>query len=171
MNLNASIIDQRLAGVQAEIATRAADELNLHDPGRLKSLAFVYLCVQTLLDLDMEVVAFELELEPLLARGIPVATALSRYPSVRRDLAFVVAEGVAWGAVKATAEAAAGPALRDLRLFDRYAGKGMETGFKSFAMALILQDDSRTLTDRDVDAAVAAVVAALHAEHGAVIRG
>ena len=54
MNLNASIIDQRLAGVQAEIATRAADELNLHDPGRLKSLAFVYLCVQTLLDLDME---------------------------------------------------------------------------------------------------------------------
>ena len=46
MNLNASIIDQRLAGVQAEIATRAADELNLHDPGRLKSLAFVYLCVQ-----------------------------------------------------------------------------------------------------------------------------
>ena len=54
MNINASIIDQRLVGVSSEIAARAADELNLHDPGRLKSLAFVYLCVQTLLDLDME---------------------------------------------------------------------------------------------------------------------
>ncbi len=127
--------------------------------------------LQRALDIDAEVYGFELELEPLLERALPRAQAMSKYPSVRRDLAFVVAEGVAWGAVKATAEAAAGPALRDLRLFDRYAGKGMETGFKSFAMALILQDDSRTLTDRDVDAAVAAVVAALHAEHGAVIRG
>ena len=56
-----------------------------------------------------------------------------------------------------------GPLLRDLRLFDRYVGKGVETGFKSLAMGLILQDDSRTLTDRDVDAVVAAVVAALRA--------
>jgi phenylalanyl-tRNA synthetase beta chain len=46
----------------------------------------------------------------------------------------------------------------------------VETGFKSLAMALILQDDSRTLTDRDVDAAVASVVAALEQEHGAAIR-
>ena len=69
------------------------------------------------------------------------------------------------------ARMAAGPSLRDLVLFDRYAGKGVETGFKSLAMGLILQDDSRTLTDRDVDAVVAGVVAALQGEHGAVIRG
>jgi phenylalanyl-tRNA synthetase beta chain len=55
-------------------------------------------------------------------------------------------------------------------LFDRYAGKGVETGFKSLAMGLILQEESRTLTDRDVDAAVASVTAALQQEHGAVIR-
>jgi phenylalanyl-tRNA synthetase beta chain len=55
-------------------------------------------------------------------------------------------------------------------LFDRYAGKGVETGFKSLAMGLILQEESRTLTDRDVDAAVAAVTAALQQEYGAVIR-
>ena len=67
-------------------------------------------------------------------------------------------------------EAAAGPTLRALRLFDVYAGKGVESGFKSFAMALILQDESRTLTDRDVDAVVAAVSAALAQEHGATIR-
>ena len=54
MNINASIIDQRLAGVQDEIRDRAADELNINDAGRLKSLAFVHLCVKTMLDLDVE---------------------------------------------------------------------------------------------------------------------
>ena len=127
--------------------------------------------LQRQLDLDMEVVAFELELEPLLARGIPVATALSRYPSVRRDLAFVVAEELPWAAVAASVRAAAGPVLKQLRLFDRYQGKGVEPGFKSLAMGLILQGDSRTLTDREVDAVVADVVAALRGEHGAEIRG
>ena len=52
MNLNASIIDQRLKGVQDEIREWARDELKLTDEGRLRSLAFVYLCVKTMLDLD-----------------------------------------------------------------------------------------------------------------------
>ena len=54
MNINASIIDQRLAGVQDEIRDRAADELIINDAGRLKSLAFVHLCVKTMLDLNVE---------------------------------------------------------------------------------------------------------------------
>jgi phenylalanyl-tRNA synthetase beta chain len=126
--------------------------------------------LQRTLDLDTDVVAFELDLATLLDRAIPKAGALSRYPSVRRDLAFVVPEAVAWAALSATARRAAGPSLRDLVLFDRYAGKGVETGFKSLAMGLILQEESRTLNDRDVDAAVAAVTAALQQEHGAAIR-
>ena len=126
--------------------------------------------LQKALDLDVDVVAFELDLEPLLARPLPRAAALSRYPSVRRDLAFVVPDAVAWAAVAASVKAAAGPSLRDLCLFDRYAGKGVESGFKSFAMGLILQDESRTLTDRDVDAVVASVTAALERDHGAAIR-
>lgn len=54
MNLNASIIDQRLTGVQTEIAQWAHDELNVIAPDRLKSLAFIYLCVKTMLDLDAQ---------------------------------------------------------------------------------------------------------------------
>jgi phenylalanyl-tRNA synthetase beta chain len=122
------------------------------------------------LDLDVDVVAFELDLAPLLARPLPRAGTLSKYPSVRRDLAFVVAEHVSWAAISASVEAASGPCLKHLRLFDRYAGKGVETGFKSLAMGLILQEDSRTLTDRDVDAVVADVTAALQRDHGARIR-
>ena len=56
-------------------------------------------------------------------------------------------------------------------LFDRYQGKGVENGFKSLAMGLILQDESRTLTDRDVDAVIASVTEALQREYGAAIRG
>ncbi|MDQ3495347.1 MAG: phenylalanine--tRNA ligase subunit beta [Pseudomonadota bacterium] len=122
------------------------------------------------LGIDQRVVALEVDLVPLQRRAVPRLLALSRFPSVRRDLAFVVSEAVPWAALSETVQRAAGPALRDLRLFDRYLGKGVESGCKSLAMGLILQDDSRTLTDRDVDAVVARVIAALQGEHGARMR-
>jgi len=53
-NINASIIDQRLLGIQEEIREQAETDLGIKDSGRLKSLAFLYLCVKTLLDLDTE---------------------------------------------------------------------------------------------------------------------
>ncbi len=126
--------------------------------------------LQKALDLDAPVVAFEVELAPLQRRALPVATGLSPYPSVRRDLAFVVPETVSWAALESSVRAAAGPSLRDLTLFDRYVGKGVETGCKSLAMGLILQEESRTLTDREVDQVVAEVIAALRGQHGAEIR-
>src|SRR5690606_13689002 len=89
------------------------------------------------MDLDQAVVAFELDLSPLLARPVPKAAALSRFPSVRRDLAIVVPEDVQWESLANTVRTAAGPSLRGLQLFDRYVGKGVESGFKSLAMALI----------------------------------
>jgi DNA-binding transcriptional MerR regulator len=61
--------------------------------------------------------------------------------------------------------------VRQVTLFDRYVGQGVEPGFKSLAMGLILQDKSRTLTDRDVDAVVTEAVAAMEREHHARIRG
>ncbi|GAA4862254.1 phenylalanine--tRNA ligase subunit beta [Luteimonas vadosa] len=123
------------------------------------------------LDLDHRVLAFEADLAVLQRRRIPGARPLSKFPSVRRDLAFVVPEDVAWAAVSGTVRAAAGPVLRGLELFDRYVGKGVESGCKSLAMGLILQEDSRTLTDREVDEVVARVIAALQGDHGAVMRG
>lgn len=123
------------------------------------------------MDIESDVYAFELDLEPLTARRLPRAGELSRFPAVRRDLAFLVPEQVAWADLAATVRQAAGPLLRDLNLFDRYVGQGVEPGFKSLAMGLILQDKSRTLTDRDVDAVVAEAVTAIEREHHARIRG
>ncbi|MFC4727910.1 phenylalanine--tRNA ligase subunit beta [Coralloluteibacterium thermophilus] len=123
------------------------------------------------LDLEGELVGFEIDLAPLSVRALPSAGSVSRFPSVRRDIAVVVEDAVPWAALEATLRAAAGPVLREALVFDRYVGKGVEPGFKSLAIGLILQDVSRTLTDREVEALVAAAVAALAESHGARIRG
>ena len=122
------------------------------------------------LEIDVDVFAFELALAPLAARSLPRAGELSRFPSVRRDLAFLVPEQVAWQDLAATVRTSIGPLLREIQLFDRYVGPGVEAGFKSLAMGLILQDNSRTLTDRDVEAVVTDVVAAVERDHRARIR-
>ncbi|WP_394687008.1 phenylalanine--tRNA ligase subunit beta [uncultured Xanthomonas sp.] len=121
--------------------------------------------------IDVDVLAFELDLAPLAARALPRAAELSRFPSVRRDLAVVVPDAVSWAALARSVRAAVGPLLREVVLFDRYVGAGVEAGCKSLAMGLILQDNTRTLTDRDVEAVVADAVAALAREHDARMRG
>lgn len=123
------------------------------------------------LDIDVDVIALEIDLLPLSLRALPKAHELSRFPSVRRDLAFLVPEAVDWAQLAGCVRRAGGEVLRDVRLFDRYVGPGVEAGFKSLAMGLILQDNSRTLTDRDVDAVITEVVAAAERELGARIRG
>ena len=152
---------------------RSADVYRQNEAGEAVKIGWIgqlHPRLQRALDLDAEVFAFELDLAPLAARALPRATELSRYPSVRRDLAVLVDERVGWAELSATVRAAAGPTLRELQLFDRYVGPGVESGQKSLAMGLILQENSRTLTDRDVDAVVAGVVEAIGREHGAKIR-
>ncbi|MNV36383.1 Phenylalanine--tRNA ligase beta subunit [compost metagenome] len=123
------------------------------------------------MEIDVDVLGFELDLAPLTARALPRSTELSRFPAVRRDLAVAVAESVSWADLAATIRQAAGELLREVVLFDRYVGLGVEPGFKSLAMGLILQDKSRTLTDRDIETVVTEVVAAIDRGHGAKIRG
>ena len=171
--LSGATLDYRASNEASAHPGRSADVYRLDEAGgevRIGWIGQVHPRLQQALDIDVDVLAFELDLDVLLARNLPRAAAMSKYPSVRRDLAFVVAESVSWAAMQATVRRVAGQALRELRLFDRYAGKGVENGFKSLAMGLILQDETRTLTDREVDAVVAEVVATLEREHGAAIR-
>jgi len=123
------------------------------------------------LDLDTEVWVFEMNLDQIAQRELACARPLSRFPSVRRDLAVVVAEATPWAAVQASVRGCLGERLGALSLFDQYQGPGLESGTKSLAMGLILHDVSRTLTDHDADRAVADVVAALGRDCGARIRG
>jgi phenylalanyl-tRNA synthetase beta chain len=122
------------------------------------------------LDLDGEVLAFELDVEPLVARSVPRAAEISKFPSVRRDLALVVPEATPWAELQASLERTLGARLQEVRLFDEYRGPGLETGTKSLAMGLILQEVSRTLTDSEADEAVSGALAALARDCNARIR-
>jgi phenylalanyl-tRNA synthetase beta chain len=113
----------------------------------------------------------ELALESILARRLPSVGRVARFPGVRRDIAVELPEEVSWSAVEAAVRGALGEVLREIRLFDRYAGKGIDEGRKSLAMGLILQDASRTLTDDDADARVAEAVGVLEKTCKARLRG
>ena len=176
-------LESLAACVGARLEYRASDAAHGHpgrsaevvrvdagEPQRLGWIGELHPRLLRALDLEGTLLAFELDLDILRPRTLARAGAPSRFPSVRRDLAFVAPEGVPWAALEATIRQAAGPLLAELRLFDRYVGKGVDPGFRSLATGLILQDNSRTLTESDVDVAVAAVIAALQMEHGARIR-
>jgi len=95
---------------------------------------------------------------------------ISKYPSVRRDLAVVVDENVTLAQLRENVSVSASGVLNDLRVFDVYRGPGIDLGRKSIALGLILQDSSRTLTDVDADAVMTSVVARLRDVLSATIR-
>jgi phenylalanyl-tRNA synthetase beta chain len=115
-------------------------------------------------------VLFELEVAKALQANIPVYAGVSRFPSVRRDLSVIVAREVTAAQLMAAARKGAGKILRDAVIFDIYTGKGIETGLKSVALGLILQETSRTLTELEIDGAIAAVVECFSSEFNASIR-
>ena len=123
------------------------------------------------LDLGADVHVLELALEPLLARRLPRAQPVPRFPSVRRDIAMDLPEEISWAQIERTVRDSLGERLKELQLFDRYSGKGVEAGRKSLAMGLILQDASRTLTDDDADRCVREAIAALERTCKAKLRG
>jgi phenylalanyl-tRNA synthetase beta chain len=123
------------------------------------------------LDLGADVHVLELALEPILRRRLPLAQAVARFPAVRRDIAMDVPESTGWSQIEQVVRRTLGERLKELRLFDRYSGKGVEAGRKSLAMGLILQDASRTLTDDDADRCVREAIAALEQTCKAKLRG
>jgi phenylalanyl-tRNA synthetase beta chain len=114
----------------------------------------------------------ELDLDALFA-DVPDAIAYEdviSFPALKQDLAFVVDESVAAGDLIAAALEAAGPDLRDLRVFDIYRGEQVGEGKKSVALAAAFQSSERTLSDEDAATIRGRIVEALAKEHGAQLR-
>ena len=82
---------------------------------------------------------------------------------MRQDIAVAVAEDVAAGELVAAAREAAGPELREIRVFDVYRGEQVGEGRKSVAFSVAYQSTERTLSEEDATAIRAAIVAALAA--------
>ncbi|MEM7431728.1 MAG: phenylalanine--tRNA ligase subunit beta [Pseudomonadota bacterium] len=121
-------------------------------------------------DLKPDAFVFELDAAKTLSTTIPIEEAVSKFPSIRRDIAVVVDENILAQHLVAEVRSAIPDLVAGVRIFDVYQGPGVEAGLKSVALGLILQETSRTLTDDDADSAMAAAVQKLHEKFGAELR-
>jgi phenylalanyl-tRNA synthetase beta chain len=122
------------------------------------------------LDLRAAPWVFEIGIDPSFQSEVPVFKEISKFPAIRRDLAVVIDEAVTLDELRESVNLAAKGLLRELAVFDVYRGKEVEAGRKSIALGLILQETSRTLTDEEADAVVAAVVERVKGDLKAGIR-
>jgi len=123
------------------------------------------------LEIKAPVLAFELDVNILSKREIAYTKNISRFPSIRRDLALLVPEKVSFADIRRNVIDLSGDLLTNLVLFDLYSGQNVEKGYKSFAIGLILQNVSCTLTDEVVDSLIQNVVRGLEERLDAQLRG
>ena len=128
------------------------------------------------LDVEGPIVAFEIVLDAVpqpKAKGAKAKPKLERsdFMPVERDLAFVVDAGVRAGDIVKAAQGAERTLVSEIGVFDVYQGKGLPEGAKSVAVSVTLQPRERTLTDAEIDAAMAKIVAEVSKRTGATLRG
>ncbi len=138
-----------------------------HGEHRIGILGLLHPELQSRLGLDQPVLLFELRLAALERIKTPIFHEFSKFPSIRRDIAIIVPEVTLAQAVMDCVQKVAGNLLVNLELFDEYRGKGIDSGRKSLALGLTLQDSSRTLNEDDVERVMREVVSALESELGA----
>ena len=95
---------------------------------------------------------------------------LPRFPEVRRDLALLLDEGVAYADVRKSALKAGKKLIKSVTLFDVYRGEKIPAGKKQYALNFVLQDPERTLTDAEVESTMERVLSTLQTELGAALR-
>jgi phenylalanyl-tRNA synthetase beta chain len=132
-----------------------------HDGAEVGWLGLLHPAVQKALDVPPGVFLFELDLPALRLGRLPSFQPLSRFPAIRRDFALLVRRDVPYQAVLDCIRDAAPPSVKDIRLFDVYTGENIDSGLKSLALGLILQESSHTLTDNEVEQAGDVILAAL----------
>ena len=122
--------------------------------------------------MDTEVYTAELSFDAMYEKrgDIPVYQPLPKFPAVTRDIAVVCDEAVTVGALEESIRRGAKGLLKDVSLFDIYRGPGVTIGKKSVAFNLVLRADDRSLTGEEADEDVQSILAALKADHNAVLR-
>jgi phenylalanyl-tRNA synthetase beta chain len=133
-------------------------------------LGMLHPTLEKQLGFDSPVFLFELNQEAVLERKVPKFTSLSKFPSVRRDMALIVEDAVSASAISDCISACGETAIREVQIFDVYRGAGVAEGCKSVALSLILQDFSQTLTESEIDAIFRRVLDALAAKLNAKLR-
>lgn len=127
-------------------------------------------CWQKKYGLQKNTILFEINLDSLLPKSLPVAKEISKFPPVRRDIAIIVDNDVSVHSLLVCMYAEKLAIISDISLFDIYRGKGMESSEKSLAFRVLLQDTEKTLTDEEADSAVTSLIEILKNKFGATLR-
>ena len=110
----------------------------------------------------------------LLMKRLPKQTVsykeLAKFPAVRRDLALLLDEGVSFEQVRQIAFKCDKKLLRSVELFDVYEGKNLPAGKKSYAVSFILQDDTKTMSDKAIDAIMQKIITQVKSQLNAELR-
>ena len=95
---------------------------------------------------------------------------VSKFPSVKRDLSLIIDNNIRFADLKQVALAAERKLLKNVTLFDVYEGSNIAEGKKSYAMSFILQDESKTLTDKVIDKSMKRLQSSLEQQFNAQLR-
>ena len=124
-------------------------------------------------DIDNEVYYADINWKNLLQaiKSVKVSyTELSKFPSVKRDLALLLDKNVQFADIERIAYECERKLLKAVELFDVYEGKNLEPGKKSYAVSFILQDEEKTLNDKQIDKIMAKLIASYEKQLGAKLR-
>jgi phenylalanyl-tRNA synthetase beta chain len=121
-------------------------------------------------DLPSAPVLFELAALPLLRRDVPLHAEISRFQAVRRDLAVLVNQEVEVQTLLDAMQSARIEGITEIALFDVYRGKGIDSDKKSLAFRVSMQDNQKTFTDSEVDAAMTHLTELLQQQFNAQLR-
>ena len=125
------------------------------------------------IDIDTDVFFGEINLDNLLkktANRIVRFSEISRFPAVSRDMALLVDKNVTFAQIEQIARKSGKKLLKEVSLFDVYEGSNLPKGKKSYAVNFVLQDDEKTLTDRQIDEIMQKIRINLEKELGATLR-
>lgn len=121
-------------------------------------------------DIDQDVYFLQIDLDPITVSNIPKFTAISRYPSTRRDLSIIIDRGITAQQLIDNIKDSAGSDLVDMKLFDVYTGKPIDSTQKSISLGLTFQALERTLTEEEMDETCQRVMEKLKKKFNAKLR-
>ena len=95
---------------------------------------------------------------------------IPKYPSVRRDIAVIVADNISVNSILQSMNGLNSPIILEIALFDIYRGSGVDNGKKSLAFRVLLQDTKKTLTDDEADSVTKRLIKILENKFEAKLR-